>query len=112
MLRIRLAPSDRSFCMTATSLSLPPLAHLREHVNQVLCDHDRLDPKVTPLHETIITRAGMPCGILVKVFGPRKVQTQAVWTTAEKRILLYDSTGARIAETRLRRSPNLAKSAA
>lgn len=44
--------------MDATPLSLPTIEHLREHVVQVLCAHDRLDPQQTPLHEAVITRSG------------------------------------------------------
>lgn len=98
--------------MAATPLSLPSLAHIREHVLEVLCAHDRLDPTVTPLHEAVILRQGKPCGMLFKVLGPRQLQTQAVWTSAEQRILFYDSTGVRFAEARLRRSPSLVRSAA
>lgn len=98
--------------MDATPLSLPTLEKLREHVHQILCTHDRLDAQTTPLLETIITRSGRPCGMLFKVFGPRQLQIQAVWTSAERRILFYDSGGMRFAETRLRRSPSLVKSAA
>lgn len=98
--------------MDATALSLPTLEKLREHVLQVLCAHDRLDPQQTPLHEAIITRSGKPCGLFFKVEGPRQLKSHAVWTSAEGRILFYDTAGVRFVEFRLRRSPSLVHSAA
>ena len=90
-------------------LSLPTLAKLREHVHQTLCSCDRLDPAQTPLQEALLKQAGKPCGMTFQVSGPRMVRIYAVWAAQEKRILFYDSTGNRFAETRLVKSPNLEK---
>lgn len=72
----------------------------------------QLDPQQTPVHEAVITRSGKPCGLFFKVEGPRQLQTHAVWTYVERRILFYDSGGVRFAESRLCRSPSLISSAA
>jgi hypothetical protein len=84
---------------------LPTLEKLREHVLQTLCSHDQLDPKQTLLHQAAITRSGRPCGLFFQVQGPRRVRTYAVWAAEEDRILFYDSSGNRFAQTRLSEAP-------
>jgi hypothetical protein len=85
---------------------LPTLDGLRDHVRAVLCQRDQLDPVQTPLHQKVITRSGRPCGLFFEVRGPRLVRTYAVWAGEENRILFYDSTGQRFAQTRLSEAPD------
>jgi len=92
--------------MDVTFVSLPTLQDLRTHVLHTLCAHDRLDPQQTPLYQAIIKRAGKPCGILFQVQGPRMLKTHAVWAGLENRILFYNSTGLRFAESRLCEGPD------
>jgi hypothetical protein len=92
--------------MNATVASLPTLEDLCRHVLKVLCGHDQLDPGQTPLHQALITRSGRPCGLFFQVQGPRLLKTYAVWAGEEGRILFYDSTGLRFAETRLSDGPD------
>ena len=92
--------------------SLPTLDELRRHVLQTLCSHDRLDPNQTPLYQGVITRARRPCGLLFQTQGPRMLKTYAIWVSDEHRILFYDSTGMRFAETRLSEAPEPIKQAA
>jgi hypothetical protein len=92
--------------MDATTAALPTLDELRRHVREVLCSHDQLDAGQTPLREAVIARAGRPCGLFFQVQGPRRVCTYAVWAGDEGRILFYDSTGRRFAETRLSEGPD------
>jgi hypothetical protein len=92
--------------------SLPTLETLRQHVLEVLCGHDRLDPSQVKMQEGIIRRSGRNCGLLFQVSGPRLLKSYAVWAEEENRILFYDSTGARFSETRLSDSPDVAKRAA
>ena len=87
--------------------SLPTLDELRHYVLLKLCDHDRLDPAQTPLQQTLITRRGRSCGIFFRVQGPRLLNTYAVWASDENRILFYDCTGIRFAESRLCEAPDL-----
>lgn len=89
--------------------SLPTIDDLRRHVLAVLCTRDQLDPAQTPLHQGLITRRGKTCGLFFQVQGPRLLKTYAVWAGEEDRILFYDSTGARFAETRLSDSPDCMK---
>jgi hypothetical protein len=95
-----------------TVASLPTLKELRRHILTVLCAHDCLDPDETPLGQTIIQRRGKPCGLFFHLQGPRLLKTYAVWTGEENRILFYDSTGLRFAETRLSDGPDPLKLAA
>jgi hypothetical protein len=88
-----------------TVASLPTLQDLHRHVLHVLCKHDNLDPNVTPLHQGHILRSGRVCGLFFQAQGPRRLRTYAVWAAEEHRILFYDSTGMRFAETRLSDAP-------
>ena len=92
--------------------ALPSLDALRQHVLQVLCCHDQLDPAQTPLRQALITRSGRPCGLFFQVQGPRLLKTYAVWAGEENRVLFYDSTGLRFGETRLSEGPDPLKLAA
>jgi hypothetical protein len=87
-------------------LSLPTLAALREHAHEVLCEREQLDPAQAPLHEQVITRSGRPCGLAFHVRGPRGLQTCAIWAGEEGRVLFYDSSGQRFAQTRLDEAPD------
>ena len=86
-------------------LPLPTLEHLRRHVRETLCSHDRLDPGATPFFQGLIKRSGRTCGLFFQVQGPRMVRSYALWSSAEDRILFYDNTGQRFAETRLSEAP-------
>lgn len=86
--------------------SLPTLDDLRQHILETLCNHDRLDPQQVVVHEGNIHRSGRTCGLFFQVNGPRLLKSYAVWAKEENRILFYDSSGMRFAETRLSESPN------
>jgi hypothetical protein len=87
--------------------ALPTLPELRNHVLNILCRNDNLDQHQTPLHETLITRKGKPCGLFFQVLEPRLLKNFAIWTGEENRILFYNSGGERVAETKLTEAPNL-----
>jgi hypothetical protein len=95
-----------------TVAAVPTFDDLRRHVLETLCRHDQLDPAQTPLHQAVIMRSGRPCGLFFQVQGPRMLKTYAVWAGEENRILFYDSTGVRFAETRLSDAPDPLKLAA
>jgi hypothetical protein len=98
--------------METTVLSLPTFAKLRDYIHRLLCSCDRLDPGQTPMQQALLIRAGKPCGMTFQVEGPRMLRIYAIWAAQEKRILFYDSTGNRFAETRLVKSPDPKKLAA
>jgi hypothetical protein len=92
--------------METTVVALPSPEDLRRHVLETLCRHDNLDASQTPLQHEVITRAGKPCGMFFHVQGPRLLKTYAVWAGDEDRILFYDSSGQRFAESRLSDGPD------
>ncbi|MBY0525973.1 MAG: hypothetical protein K2R98_21445 [Gemmataceae bacterium] len=92
--------------------SLPKVEDVRRHVLQTLCRHDNLEPSQTPLFQGLIKRAGKPCGLFFQIQGPRMLKTYAVWAGEEDRILFYDCTGQRFAETKLSEAPDPQKLAA
>jgi hypothetical protein len=98
--------------MKTIFLSLPTFAKLRNHVHQTLCSCDSLEKAQSPMQEALLTQSGKPCGMTFRVNGPRLLKLFAVWAAREKRILFYDSTGNRFAETRLGKSPDLKEAAA
>jgi len=98
--------------MDTAVVALPTLEDLRHHVLHTLCAHDHLEPSVTPLFQGVITRSGRACGLFFQVRGPRQLRTYAIWAGEEDRILFYDGTGARFAETRLSEAPDPRKLAA
>jgi hypothetical protein len=98
--------------MAATYASLPTLDALRRHILETLCRHDNLDPDQAPFFEGLVTRRGQVCGLFFQVQGPRQVRTYALWVEAENRILFYDGTGLRFAETRLSEAPDVGRVAA
>ena len=87
--------------------SFPTLADLREHVRQTLCARDRLDTKQAELREAKIIRSDRTCGVFFQIRGPRLLRSYAVWAGEENRILYYESTGSRFAETILDSTSNL-----
>jgi hypothetical protein len=82
-------------------LPLPTVAAIRDHVREVLCAHDRLDGRQAELRQAKINRAGKDCGLLFQICGPRLLRSYAIWAGAESRILFYESTGLRFAETKV-----------
>jgi hypothetical protein len=98
--------------MQVTVAALPTLEDLRQHVHQTLCAHDQLDRSQAPLHQALIQRRGKPCGLFFQVHGPRLLKNFAVWAGEEDRILFYDASGERFAETRLSDAPDVQQLAA
>jgi hypothetical protein len=87
-------------------MSLPTFEALRQHVLETLCQHDQLDPEMTPLYQGLVTRTGRPCGLFFQVQGPRQVRNYALWAGDENRILFYNGIGQRFAETKLSDAPD------
>jgi hypothetical protein len=54
----------------------------------------------------LLKRSGKPFGMTFQVSGPRMVRVYAAWAAQEHRILFYDSTGTRFAQTQLMESPD------
>ena len=86
--------------------ALPTMDLLCQYVFDALCRHDNLDPNQTPLEQAIITKRGQPCGLFFQVNGPRLLKNYAIWAGEENRILYYNSSGERVAETKLSEAPD------
>jgi hypothetical protein len=86
--------------------ALPTLTDLCRFVLKILCRSDNLDPSQTPLTQSLITKQGKPCGLFFQVEGPRLLRNYAIWAGDENRILYYNCTGERVAETRLSEAPD------
>ncbi|MCI0641303.1 MAG: hypothetical protein L0Y72_08590 [Gemmataceae bacterium] len=86
--------------------NLPTLEDLTNHVLEKLCETDKLDPSQTPLRQSLILRRGRVCGLFFLVQGPRLLKNYAVWAGEENRILFYNCSGERVAETRLSEAPD------
>jgi hypothetical protein len=98
--------------MNCTILAIPTLDDLHQHIHQVLCEHEKLDPATTPLKVAPVRRQNRLCGSFFRVDGPRMVRICAIWAANEGRVLFYDSAGARFAETKLTKSLEVARPAA
>ena len=92
--------------MTAAVRALATMEELRKYVHETLCEPDALEPAHSPLAQSLIKRSGRVCGLFFQVRGPRSVKLYAVWAGEENRILFYNSTGERFAETRLSEAPD------
>lgn len=93
--------------MQVSFISVPTLDSLRNHVLEVLCHNDCLDPTQSTLEQAVLVSKGEPCGLIFQVRGPRNLRISAVWAGHEDRILFYDSAGVRVAESRLCDAPDL-----
>lgn len=95
-----------------TIIALATIEEIHQHVLDVLCQHDNLDPSQTPLTQAVIMRRNRPCGLFFQAHGPRLVRTYAIWAGDENRIIFYDCSGTRFAESRLSDSPDPSRLAA
>ena len=92
--------------MSEVVAALPTVDELARYVHATLCKQDELEPELTPLVRSVLTRAGKPCGVVFHVEGPRLLRTSAVWSADDHRVIFYDSTGQRVRQVRLSESPD------
>jgi hypothetical protein len=85
---------------------LPTLEQLRRHVLNTLCENDLLEPSQTSLSQSVVVRGDRPCGLFFQARGLRQLKTYALWAGEENRILFYNSSGERFAETYLSEGPD------
>lgn len=91
----------------SAAVLLPTLQALENHVLQQLCAQDKLEPRYTPLYSRVLHRGNRPCGMFFCIHGPRLLRAYAVWSIEESRILFYEGTGQRFAETQVLEGPSL-----
>jgi hypothetical protein len=87
---------------TVAEVSLNTPEELTAYVHQSLCALDRLDPAQCPVSSVPLLRKGRPCGSTFQVIGPRQLRTSAIYSADDGRLLLYDSSGTRVQEYRVR----------
>ncbi len=86
---------------------LSHFAHIREIVEEEICNQNQLLPKAFPLTEKLLRKQGNACGVFYCLHGPRSIRLTAVLDIESARVLFYDSTGQR-AGTRCVKSMMLA----
>ncbi len=74
---------------------------VRQHVSQVLCELEDLEPNHFPLSERTLERAGAACGVLFVLHGPRQLRVTAIWEMERNVIWFYNSVGERCQKTQL-----------
>lgn len=74
---------------------------VRNHVNQVLCELEDLEPDHFPLSERTLECAGVACAVMFVLHGPRQLQVSAVWELEGNLIWFYNSVGQRCQKTQL-----------
>jgi hypothetical protein len=93
--------------MSLAVIACAALEDLAAFIHHVLCEKDSLDPAQAPLYRTPMRKGSRICGMMFHVKGPHLLQTSAVWSADDDRIIFYDSSGIRFHEARLSESPEL-----
>jgi hypothetical protein len=86
--------------------SIQNIEQLREYVQQTLCERHALEPTQFPMVESILTRAGQPCGLYFCQHGPRLTKAHAVWAGERSVVAFYDDSGNRFHKVQLRHGPD------
>ena len=87
-------------------LSIQSVEELREYVQQTLCERHALDAKQFPMDQSLLTRAGRPCGLYFCQYGPRLVKAHAVWDAEHSVVAFYDCSGVRFHQEKLKQGPD------
>jgi hypothetical protein len=99
--------SKRGGRMSLAVIACAAIEDLAAFVHQVLCEKDSLDQTQSPLFRTPLRKGSRVCGMMFHVKGPYRLQTSAVWSADDDRVIFYDSSGIRFQEVRLSESPEL-----
>ncbi len=87
--------------MRTSDVRLENHQQVRNHVNQILCELEDLEPNHFPLSERKLARAGQTCGVLFVLHGPRQLQLTAIWEMERNVIWFYNAVGQRCQKTQL-----------
>jgi hypothetical protein len=93
--------------MSLAVIACAALEDLAALIHQVLCDKDAIDLTQAPLFRTPLRKGSRVCGMMFHVKGPYQLQTSAVWSADDDRVIFYDSCGIRFHEVRLSEGPVL-----
>ena len=86
--------------------SIQSFDELRQYVQETLGERHAVDPQQFPLVESLLTRAGRPCGLYFCQHGPRLMKAHAVWDGEHAVVAFYDSSGNRFHKVRLAHGPD------
>jgi hypothetical protein len=86
--------------------SIHNLEQLRQYVQQTLCERQALEASQFPLVESMLTRAGRPCGLYFCQHGPRLMKAHAVWDGERSVVAFYDDAGNRFHKVQLSNGPD------
>ena len=81
--------------MIGLSLQSIDLGHLRQQVEQKLCDLGSLEPTQFPLTQREVIRKGETCALYFCLHGPRSVKLTAIADLKCSALVLYGSDGVR-----------------
>ncbi len=93
--------------MASSSHEIRNIDQLRTYIENVICQHEQLQPQAFRLTEQILFKAGRPCGVYFCLHGPRAVKLSAIWETQRNTVLFYNSNGERFRKDHLAGSPEL-----
>lgn len=93
--------------MPTETQRLDDLHAVRRYVTEILCEKDQLEINSFPLHEKVLVRGGIPCGVYFSLYGPRSLYLAAIWETDNNSILFYGSQGERFRKTQLIAPPRI-----
>jgi len=81
--------------MRIRTISYAAVEELREHIRQVLCAREDLQPGEYPFVRLPIRRGEQHCGELLIQHGPRLIRLLAVWDPQTGTVHYYDCNGER-----------------
>lgn len=81
--------------MASPSQEIRNIDQLRDYVQNIICQHEQLEPQAFRLTQQVLFRGGRPCGVLFCLHGPRAVKLSAIWETECNSVLFYNSSGER-----------------
>lgn len=93
--------------MASPSQEIRNIDQLRTYIQNVICQHEQLEPNAFRLTQQILFKAGRPCGIYFCLHGPRAVKLSAIWETERNSVLFYDSNGERFRKDHLCEAPEM-----
>jgi hypothetical protein len=80
-------------------------ADLTEYVHFRLCARESLLEDQFTTEAVELRRADQCCGVQFRLRGPRNVCLQAIWSSEQNELYLYDSRGTRYEKLRLPQRP-------
>jgi len=87
--------------MSENSVHLNSAEEICRFVAETLGSLESLMPNQFRLSQSLLYRAGQPCGVYFCLHGPRALRLTAIWETEQNTIMFYGSSGKRVHRTQL-----------